>query len=209
MDEEEQALLKQARAGDAQALLALLEARRPRLLTYINRMLGASLRGKVEADDIVQEVSLSALKSLGNVYLDNSDPFPWFCYLARQRIIDAGRCYAGTQKRAVARELSPVVDHGSDKGDLFQLIAASVTSPSGAFSRQSREGKLSAAIARLSDEQQTILKLRFVEELSSKEIAMQIGKTHGAVRTLLSRILDRLQEDLGQDEDFESLHGAG
>ena len=206
MNEHEQLLLERARAGDEQALLALLEARRPRLLAFVGQNLEASLRGKVEPDDIVQEVSLSAIKSLGSVYLEEGDPFPWFCYLARQRIIDARRRYKGTQKRSAERELSPAAEGCfSQEGDLFQMIAASVTSPSGAFSRRTREGKLRAAIASLSDEHQTILKMRFVDGLSSKDIAERTGKTHGAVRTVLSRILGRLQELLGPDEDFESL----
>ncbi len=204
MTEQEQAWWDRARQGDSQALVALLEARRPQLVAYIQRRLDDSLRRKIDAADVFQEVSLRAVESLGKVYLDSGDPFPWFCYLADKKIIDARRYY-GAQKRNAQKELTPAIQGGSSQpGDLFQMIAASVTSPSGAFSRQARETKLAAAIEGLSNEQQAILKMRFVDGLSSNQIAENTGKSDGAVRTLLSRVLKRLQQSLGEDDDFES-----
>ena len=49
------------------------------------------------------------------------------------------------------------------------------------------------------------LRLRYLEGLPSKEIAVKLGKTDGATRVLLSRSLNKLQEMLSQNDEFQSM----
>jgi RNA polymerase sigma-70 factor (ECF subfamily) len=73
-----------------------------------------------------------------------------------------------------------------------------MTTPSQVFSRNAREERLLEAMGKLPEEQQTALKLRYIENLPSKEIAERLGKTDAAVRVMLTRSLKRLHELLGE-----------
>ncbi len=99
MDLDEEAVVKQVRSGDGQALAEFIVAKRPQLLAFIDRRLGAALRRKVEADDLFQETSAEAIRSIGEVDLADRDPFNWLCQVAERRIIDAHRRFFGSQKR--------------------------------------------------------------------------------------------------------------
>ena len=85
---------------------------------------------------------------------------------------------------------------GSDGFGFVDLLVASITSPSQAFSKVQKEFRLQQAIAELSEEQKEILRLRFVEGLPTKDIAERLGKSDGAIRVMLTRTVALLQEVL-------------
>jgi RNA polymerase sigma-70 factor, ECF subfamily len=177
-----------------------IESQTPPLLAYIGRNLGPALRTKLGPEDILQEVAVSALGSPSQFDVPGRDPFKLLCQLAEQRIIDAHRRHVGAQKRSAEREVSidaPVT--GSQPFGFIDLLAASLTSPSQAFSRDQKEFRLQQAIADLTEEQRQAIRLRYVDGWPSKQIAEHLGKTDGAVRVLLTRTLTRLQELMGKD----------
>jgi RNA polymerase sigma-70 factor (ECF subfamily) len=194
------------RNKDSQALVEFIELRRPQLLAFIARNLSASLGRKLEAPDILQEVSLSAVGSLATFDLGDRDPFSWLCQLAEHKIIDAHRKLVAAQKRSVDRELQAPVG-GADntrRGGFVDMLKVSTTTPSGALSRDEREFRLQMALENLPEESQQALRLRYVEGLPSKEIAARLQKTDGATRVLLTRSLAKLQELLRHDSEFAS-----
>src|SRR5688572_7309607 len=101
----EDRLLGRLRQGDPDALARFVEDRRRQLLAYIERSMGAALRGKVEPQDILQEMSVEALRALPGADLSGRDPFGWLCQIAEQRIVDAHRRLFKAQKRAADREV--------------------------------------------------------------------------------------------------------
>src|SRR5262249_30765700 len=146
------------------------------------------------------EVSVEAVRSLASIDLGNRDPFGWLCQIAERRIIDAHRKFFSTQKRAAGREV-PLGTPGGDTqhAAIIDLLVASMTSPSQAFSRNLREVRLAEALAALPAEHREALRLRYVEGLPSKDIAQRLGKTDGAVRVMLTRSLNKLQQLLGSE----------
>ena len=56
---------------------------------YIERNLPRALRRKVAPQDVLQEVSLHALRALPAAAPQGRDPFGWLCQMAQQRIIEA------------------------------------------------------------------------------------------------------------------------
>jgi RNA polymerase sigma-70 factor (ECF subfamily) len=132
--------------------------------------------------------------------LSNREVFGWLCQIAERRIIDAHRKYIASEKRSAGREV-PI--HGgpeSSQGGLADLLVASMTTASEAFSRGQKEIRLMAALEKLNEEQRRALRLRYIEGLPSKEIAIQLGKSDGAVRVLLTRSLAKLQQILGVED---------
>lgn len=181
-------------------LTALLTEKRRPLLAFIEKRLGPALRGKLEADDIFQEVSAEAVRAWNVLGDDAGDRFGWLCQLVERRIIDAHRRFFESQKRDAGREVSlGGVPAGTSRVGLVDLLVASLTTPTQAIARNDREARLLAALERLPAEQREALRLRYVDDLPSKEIAARLGKSDGAVRVMLTRALRALEELLGPD----------
>jgi RNA polymerase sigma-70 factor (ECF subfamily) len=183
--------------GSVERLQGLLNDRRPQLMAYIQRQLGARLRQKVEPEDIFQETSIDALRRLEEFSQLEREPFGWLCQIAEHRLIDAHRRFFQSQKRAGEREVSIDGERNDDGGRFADLLVASMTTPSAAFSRNHKEFRLQHALSELPEETREVLRLRYVEGLPTKDIAARLGKTDGAVRVLLTRSVQKLQEQLG------------
>jgi RNA polymerase sigma-70 factor (ECF subfamily) len=188
------------RQRDPEALAAFLSAHRPQLMAFIQRQLGPGLARKVEADDLFQEMSVEAVRSLPAVELGDRDPFSWLCQIAEHKVIDTARRFFGTQKRDAGREVPLAAPAGGEThAGLVNLLVASMTTPSQAFSRNVREARLLESLEKLPAEQQAALKLRYIENLPSKQIAERLGKSDAAVRVMLTRSLKKLHELLGDN----------
>ena len=200
MTDEELQQVEAIRGGDAEALGRFIDAKRRPLLAFVERKLGDALRRKVEPEDIIQEACADAVRSLDDIDLTDRDPFNWLCQLCERRIIDAHRRFFDAQKRDAGRERPLSAPGSSGEGGLINLLVASLTSPSQAFARNAREAKLLDALAKLPEHQQEALRLRYVENLPSKQIAEQMGKSDAAVRVMLTRSIKKLQELLDETE---------
>lgn len=194
------------RSRDAEALAEFVEAHRPQLMAFIERQLGAALRRKVEPEDVFQETSAEAVRALATAELGDREIFSWLCQIAERRIIDLARRFFGAKKRDAGREV-PLGAGGDDteRPGLINMLVASMTTPSKAFSRNAREAKLQAAIEKLPEQQRDALRMRYVENLPSKEIADRLGKSDAAIRVMLTRSLKKLQELLAGDITQSSL----
>lgn len=200
---DEHALVEAIRCGNADALGEFMNLKHRPLMAFIQQKLGDGLRRKIEPEDIFQEISADAVRSLPDVDLSDRDPFNWLCQLCERRIVDAHRYFFEAKKRDAGKE-RPLAGGGSgDKeGGLIDLLVASLTTPSQAFQRNAREAKLLAALSQLPQVQQDVIRLRYVENRPSKEIAEEIGKTDAAVRVMLTRTIKKLQSLL-EAEPFE------
>jgi RNA polymerase sigma-70 factor (ECF subfamily) len=192
-------LIERIRAHDEKALGDFLAVRRPQLTAFVERRLGAALRRKVEPDDVLQETCAEAIRSLPQSDLREREVFGWLCQIAERRIIDAHRKYISSQKREAGREVPIHASPDTSRGGLIDLLVASMTSASKAFSRDQKQLRLLAALDKLPAEQREALRLRYVDGLPSKDIAQRLGKTDGAVRVMLTRSLAKLQQILGID----------
>lgn len=195
-------LLERIRRRETPALIEYLEANRGPLLGFIRKSLSDALARKVEPDDILQEATLSAIQALPQFDLTDRDPFGWVCQQIERRIIDAHRRYVGAQKRSTGKEVGLSAGGDADAGGLIDMLAASMTTPSQAFSRDQKEFKLQVALQSLPEDSREALRLRYVEGLPSKEIAERLGRTDGAVRVLLTRSLAKLQALLEDESEF-------
>jgi len=199
MDSADKKLIEQLLTGDVEALAAYVQSVRLQLLAFIERRLGIGLGRKIEAEDILQEVSSEAVRSLPGADLNEGSVFSWLCQIAEYRIVDAHRHFFAAQKRDAGREVplqTPAA--GKEGGGIVNLLVASMTTPSQAFSRNVRELRLQVALEELPAEQREVLRLRYVENLPTKQIAQQLNKTDGALRVMISRCLKRLESILDQ-----------
>ncbi|MCA9238290.1 MAG: sigma-70 family RNA polymerase sigma factor [Planctomycetales bacterium] len=191
-------IVERLRSGDESALAEFVESNRPALLAFIRSRTGAHLAKKVEPEDILQEASMEGIRSLGKTPLENWDPLHWLFQVCERKIIDAHRRFFESQKRAASREAE--LPEGSAAGmGLANLLAASMTTPSEAFSRDQRQLRVLAALDVLPEDQREALRLRYIEGRSLKEIADTMQKSEMAAAGLLKRGLQALRNRMISD----------
>ncbi len=192
-------LIEQVKQRDAAALGELIAAEQNRMLGFIRSLMSEKLLSMVEPDDLLQEISTTALTGLETAPLDRYEPIQWLQEIARRRVVDAHRFHFGAQRRDAGRQQSMHgAGDGSDGGGggIEAFLAASMTSPSAAFSRDVRVERMYEAIDGLSEEQAAVVRMRYAEGLPTKEIAARLGKTDVAIRVLLSRSVRVLEKQL-------------
>ena len=192
------ALIDRVKQRDGQALAEFIEKNRDRISGFIRSITGQHLLAVVEIDDLIQEVSTAALTGLPTAPLDQYEPMQWIQQIARRRVVDAHRFHFDAQRRDVGRQQSI---HTKQSGNaesqgIEALLAASMTSPSAAVSRDIRMVRMNEAVDGLSDEQKAAVRMRYAEGLPTKEIAQKLGKTDVAIRVLLSRSMRLLEKKL-------------
>ena len=196
MNDHDTKILAGVRSGEEAALVEFLETNRAALLAFIRSRIGSQLQKKVEPEDILQEASIEALRSHAKTDLSNWDPLHWLFQICERKIIDAHRRYFVSKKREAGREAA--LPAGSDAAGIADLLAASMTTPSAAFSRDQRQLRMLAALDTLPETEREALRLRYLVGLPSKEIAQKFGKTDGATRVMISRALSKLQALLSE-----------
>jgi RNA polymerase sigma-70 factor (ECF subfamily) len=189
-------LIQRVKNRDHEALAAYIDHSRAQLAGFLRAITGEHLLAIVEVDDLIQEVSTAALTGLDSAPLDQYEPMQWLQQIARRRVVDAHRFHFGAQRRDAGRQQSMHAGGGADSSAMGfeQLLAASMTSPSAAVSRDVRMVRMQAAIQELGDEQQTAVQMRYAQGLPTKQIAEKLGKTDVAVRVLLSRSMRQLEK---------------
>jgi len=192
-----ESLQQELRSGSAEALGPFLELHRSDLLGFLKRITGDHLLTVIALEDLYQEVAASAWSALPKVSGPELDPLPWLFQLARRRVSDAYRFHFGAQRRSQFRVKS--IDQGqtNDRFSLQELLVSSITSPSAVVSRNFRLNRVNDALLELGDDVATIVRMRYVDGLSTSEIAGRLNKTDVSVRVMLSRSLKKLTDMLG------------
>ncbi len=198
IDAVDQELILQIKRHDCESLGRYIERHRTTLAGFVRSITTTQLLSAVELDDLLQEVAATAISSLNTAPLDQYEPMQWLQQIARRRVVDAHRFHFGAQRRDSRRQQSmhAPAGGGDQEWGLEQLLAASITSPSAAYSQDVRVNRMQQAIESLGEEQRTVIRLRYVEGLATKQIAEQLGKTDVAVRVLLSRSMRQLEKQL-------------
>lgn len=157
----------------------LLERIRPRLVMWAAARLSPAMRTKVEPEDVVQDVLVAVHKDFRA--FQGRDPaafFKWVFTIGEHRIRD-------------------LVDHfGALKRRLPEPQSFSQTSPSTAASRTEQVARMMTALQRLSEEHRQAIVLMKIEERSSGEAALVLGRSENACRILLCRAMKALAVEL-------------
>ena len=191
-------LLQRICNRDPAALAEYFDLKRSQLAGFVRVITGDHLLAIVEVDDLLQEIVTTALQSLQTAPLDRYEPMEWLQQIARRRVVDAHRFHFDAKCRDANRQKSLQGGASANVSQLnFEgLLAASMTSPSAVISRDIRMVRVREALSGLTDEQQTVIRLRYAEGLPSKTIAESINKSDAATRVLLSRSMRQLEKRL-------------
>jgi len=187
-------LLEQAQAGSSAAIGSLLEAARSYLLLQAEQHLPQSLRAKVGPSDIVQETAIDAHRDFPHFRgTTQEELYAWLRTILQNNVIDMVRRFELAQMRTAKREAN--VSVVADRCGTSVLPAGSHTPDHSAIRREDAD-LLASVLARVPDDYQTILRLRYWDGLTFPEIATRIGRSEEAARKLWCRALARLTKEL-------------
>jgi RNA polymerase sigma-70 factor (ECF subfamily) len=187
-------LLDRAQRGDSAARNALLVRYRLRLRQMVSFRLDRRLLARLDPSDVVQEVLAEAARRLPGYLSQRPLPFyPWLRALAWERLVKLHRDHIHAQKRSVCRE-EPRPDGLPDESaqELANRLVDVAGSPSAQVLRTEQRRRVQEALARLPSRDRELLVLRYLEQLSTREIAAVLGASEGAVKTRHVRALERL-----------------
>ncbi len=202
MNDETRHLVSQASQGDRPAVAQLLERYLPGLRAFIRMRAGPMIRRRESESDLAQSVCREVLEHVDKFQYGNETGFKrWLYTTALRKILHRYEYYAA-DKRNVMRDI-PIVGQGdssrSDEQMLGEAYRTFSTPSQHAMKREEIE-RVEKAFDRLRDDQREVISLAHVVGLSRAEIAEQVGKSEGAVRTMLSRALAELAEMLEEPE---------
>jgi len=176
------ALVERAREGDGDAFEKLMELHQDEIF----RLVFFRTRSKIDAEDLTQDIFMSAFKYLPQ--LKDSDRFrPWLYKIALNRVHDFHRknkllAYFGITEHRDETDVADVEPH-LNPGALDTVIRkefwSCVKQLSKKFSRMEKE----------------VFFLRFVDDLNLREIAQTLGRSESAVKTHLYRAIRKFKED--------------
>jgi RNA polymerase sigma-70 factor, ECF subfamily len=168
-------LLALAQNGEVDAFGELYE----RYAQSVYRYLYAHLYDQLDAEDLTEEVFLRVWRTLSNY---NEQGVPLLAYLfrvARNALVDFYR-RSSRSGNQMSLDANPISDDKPDPGDIAMV--------------RMEHQEIRQMLEQLSEDYRNVLILRFLSELSPREIAHVMGRTEGAVRVLQHRALVALRE---------------
>lgn len=181
----EDKLIKKAKNGNSEAFGKLYDDH----IDQIYRYIFLRINKKSDAEDITQKVFLKAWKNIDSFEIREKVPFSsWLYRIAKNTMID----YYRTDKNhpgiedVSEREIGEAPeDHERNVDDEIKV-------------RQIKE-----SLDELTENQQNVIIMKFIEELENGEIAEILDKTEVAVRVTQHRALKKLKKIVKEKQEEE------
>ncbi|MBE6195292.1 MAG: RNA polymerase sigma factor [Rikenellaceae bacterium] len=168
----DQALLEQYQQGNREAVSQLLERHTRRVRDYVRMM----IKDNDVADDLTQEVLIKVVKVLDEGrYTDKGRFLPWVLRIAHNRVLD----YFRAQKQV------KTVSESSAGFDILGSKNFAEPSIEDRLVSEQQAEEVRGLIELLPEEQRTVVKMRYYDGLSFKEIAEHTGVS---INTALGRM---------------------
>lgn len=178
----EDTTLSAAVQGDSQAFSELYERYVGRIFNYIYYRTGSA----VDAEDLTARVFYRAMGHIQR-FKDMGVPFSAWLYRIAHNLV------ANWHRDNSRRREMPLEEH-------TQLPVRGEHPEQSLVKTQEVEGLL-RVLRRLSPERQQLIILKFVEHLPNAEIAVIMGRSEGAIKSLYHRTLLSLREELEKRDE--------
>lgn len=174
MLEDENKLVERAKDGKVQAFGLLYEHYLPKIYRFV--LLKVSHRE--EAEDLTHQVFLKAWENIEQYEFKGYSFGSWLYQIARNVTIDY---YRDRTPREVSLEA-------------LAIELPSETDPLDGVQKKLDWSKLVKALKELKEVEREVLIMRFVDDLSIKDVADAIGKTEGAIKLIQHRAIKSLKK---------------
>jgi RNA polymerase sigma-70 factor (ECF subfamily) len=192
-------LLRRAGGGDAGARGAVLDRHRRRLRHMIACRMDPRLAARLDPSDVVQETLAEADRRLDGYLHEKPLPFyPWLRQLAWDRLVEQHRRHLRAGRRSVLREQAePLALPDASAEQLAERLLGRGESPSAAPQRDEARQQVREALAALAEPDREVLVLRYLEQLSAREVGAVLGVGEATAKKRALRALQRLRKLLG------------
>ena len=177
-------LIKLASSGDSEAFSVLYARYIDRIYNYVYYRTSNTN----DAEDLTARVFHRAYRHISN-YKEKGYPFSAWLYRIAHNLV-ANWYRDNKRKNEIPLD------------DSLPLVA-SQSHPERSLIHMEEQKTLMDAIKTLPTERQELLILKFVEPLTNAEIAMIMGRSEGAIKSLYHRTLNSLRDILTEEEQFE------
>lgn len=171
--------LAAARAGAGWAWTAIYQDLAPSVLGYLRT------RGAPDPEDLTGEVFLEIVRDLHAFDGSERGFRAWVFTIAHHRLLDDRRARVRRPVEVMAEEAFDAPDPNSDTED--RVLSSVNAEPAYRL------------IGRLSADQQDVLLLRTLGEMTVEEVAKALGKRPGAVKQLQRRAIATLKRELERE----------
>jgi RNA polymerase sigma-70 factor, ECF subfamily len=171
--EADEQLLVEAAQKDPSRFADLYESNFERVYAYIARR----VRNRDEAEDLTSEVFHQALENIGRFEWRGVPFAAWLFRIAANAIADRWKSAARESGKPTREDLEEITEPDLEEiehcAELFRLVNS------------------------LPADQRRVIELRFTQEKSIREIALELRRTEGAVKQLQFRALQNLRDRMG------------
>jgi RNA polymerase sigma factor (sigma-70 family) len=171
--------LAAARSGAEWGWTELYRQLSPPVLGYLRA------RGAQEPEDLLGEVFLQVVRDVRRFEGGGRDFRAWVFSIAHNRLLDDQR---RRRRRPLEQPAADPADESERIGDLEDEVLEAIS-----------EQRLRQVLARLSPDQQSVLLLRIIGDLTIDQVAQVLGKRAGAVKALQRRGLAALAREISKD----------
>ena len=170
-----------------------LEKYREYLKLLAEAMLSPDLLQRLDASDVAQEAAVKAHRAMNSFQgTSEGEWLAWLRSILHNTLRDLYRRHSGAT-RDVGREWS-LQDLDASSARLEQMLADSSILPAERASKEERLIELAEAVAALPEDQQTAVKLFYLQERPVKKIAQLMNRSEESVGGLLYRGLKSLRK---------------
>jgi RNA polymerase sigma-70 factor (ECF subfamily) len=179
------------------------EAYRNYLLMVARGMMGISYRGKVDAEELVNESLFEAYQQRENFRgTTGAECIAWLRKILTDNINDAIRFFHRDKRDVNKEQRLAAADWDQSCSHLFD-ITCGLTSPSLNAVKHEQELQLAGALAQLPENQRTAIECHHLHGCSLAETADALECSVPAVAGLLRRGLKQLRESLQTKSEFK------
>jgi RNA polymerase sigma-70 factor, ECF subfamily len=173
-------LIKRAQAGQSEAFGELYRRYLPRIFGYIRLRVDAER----DAEDLAETVFLKSFQAI-QTYEDRGLPFTAFLYkVARHAVVDT---YRSRQAHLPLHEAEKNADESPGAES--------------SFVDHEQQAEALAALGRLPERYQEVIRLRVLMDLPTETVATWMGSSPTAVRVLLHRALKALRKSMSAADE--------
>lgn len=170
------ALMRLAKEGDTDAFAKIYEV----YFVPVFRYIYLRVKEKQDAEDLTQTVFLKVYQAVLRFEEQDRSPLAYFFTVARNTVIDHWRKKKAVLLENPEKEVVETPQAAEDPEDIVQKNEIANT--------------LQQAIRELTEEQQSVIILKFINDLSNKEISNITQKSEEAVRQLQCRAIKALRQ---------------
>ena len=177
----EDELVQRAVSGDSEAFATLYDM----YVEAIYRFVFFRVSEEQTAEDLTSQIFLKAWDNLSSYQIRGLPFRAWLFRIARNSVIDYYRTF---------KETTPLESGAIAEAELAVEVDSSVE-------RRLQAEEIRLALQHLTEDQRQVLTLRFIEGLSTEEVAQVMRKRPGAIRALQMRGLQALAEIVGTEDE--------